>query len=89
MDIAPPIVADLISEDVYVSEGRGSVHIVRNPRDTHSDECWSWLIGHRVRLDGRIVEVLGVESYCIHGLYSAGHPIGIIVREVDDEDTVI
>lgn len=89
MNSVSPIVANLTSEDIYLIGGRGVVHIVRNPRDTHSDENWRWLINHRVRLDGYLAEVLSVESYCIHGLYSAGRPIGIIIREVDEEEPVI
>jgi len=80
-DIISPIVAELTSEDSYSIQGKGSVYIVRNPRDTHSDERWGWLIGHWVKLDGRLVEVLGVESYLLHGRYAKGKPIGIIVRE--------
>lgn len=85
--IISPIVADFTSEDHYEVTGRGSVYIVRNPREIHSSEGWSWLINKWVRLDGRIVLVTGVESYAIHGIYAAGRPIGILVKEVENQDT--
>ena len=85
MDVISPIVADLTSLETHNITGRGRVYVVPNPRDTQNDN-WGWLIGSWVRLDGRIVEVRSVESFRTYGLYPAGRPIGIIVREIDAQD---
>ena len=86
--IISPIVADFASEDHYKITGKGDVYIVRNPRDVHTADSWGWLINKWVRLDGRIVEVIGVESYRIYGTYAAGRPIGILVKEISEENII-
>lgn len=86
--IISPIVADFASLDHFDITGRGRVYTVPNPRDVHSSENWGWLLNHWVRLDGRIVEVIGVESYAIYGTYSKGRPIGLLVREIPQENTI-
>lgn len=85
--IISPIVADFTSEDHYEITGKGHVYTVRNPRDVPTADSWDWLINKWVRLDGRIVEVVGVESFRIYGTYAAGRPIGILIREIESQDT--
>lgn len=83
-----PIVAELVSTDHHDITSRGRVYVVSNPRDCQNDD-WGWLIGKWVRLDGRIVEVRGVESFRTFGVYPKGKPIGLLIREVAVEDTSI
>lgn len=83
-----PIVAELVSTDHHDITGRGRVYVVSNPRDCQNDG-WGWLIGKWARLDGRIVEVLSVESFRTFGVYPKGKPIGVIVREISAEEASI
>lgn len=66
----------------YDIVGRGVVYAVDNPRDTKSDD-WSWIIDHKVRIDGKICLVKGVERQCIGGIYQKGRPIGLLVKELE------
>ena len=76
----PTIVADLVGEYSHHIRDRGHVYSVPNPRDTDNGD-WGWLVNHYVCLDGHIVKVLGVESFCIAGLYRKGRPIGLLIKE--------
>lgn len=84
--IISPIAANLTSEGRYEITGRGTVYVVRNPRDCKDIK---WLMNQWIRLDGRVVEVVAIDHYAINGTYLAGKPLGLIVREISPADSVV
>lgn len=72
---------------IYKSEGkytlRGNpVYAIRNNRDYKDREVMGEdLIGRLVEIDGQECLVLGVESYCIGGVYGKHREIALMVGE--------
>lgn len=77
------VIYDLVSQGRYDITGRGVIYSVPNPRDTKAGD-WSWLVNHKVKIDGRVCLVTAVESFAIGGTYPKGKPIGLLVKEINE-----
>lgn len=70
---------DLVSDESFKVSGRGTVWMVPAPFQMKRDK--PEIVGQTIKLNGKLVNVVGVERNLPHGPIAKGEMIGLLVKE--------